>query len=209
MIVNPVTESIEKKTFSVDEEVLIRRCQRGDLEAMELLIVRYQDRLYNTILKICTNPDDAAELTQETFVKVIEKISTFKGKSSFYTWLYRVGVNLTLSFCKRRQRLPMQSMDRPLRPETDRTAATLAAYLACREKADPALLAQSREVQEIVLQTLERLDEDHRTVLVLRDIEGMSYEEIARILEIELGTVKSRISRARTHLKELLETVLA
>ncbi len=204
-----MSEPIENKTLSVDEEVLIRRCQRGDLEAMELLIVRYQDRLYNTILKICTNPDDAAELTQETFVKVIEKIGTFKGKSSFYTWLYRVGVNLTLTFCKRRQRLVMQSIDVPFSKEMNGAGAQLAAYLSCREKADPAVLAQNREVQEILMHMLGRLEDDHRTVLVLRDMEGLSYDEIARILEVELGTVKSRISRARTTLKELLETVLA
>lgn len=202
-------EPIENKTLSVDEEVLIRRCQRGDLEAMELLIVRYQDRLYNTILKICINPEDAAELTQETFVKVIEKIGTFKGKSSFYTWLFRVGVNLTLTYCKRRQRLPMQSLDAPLREGMNGAGNQLSAYLACREKADPAVLAQNREVQEILMQMLERLEDDHRAILVLREIEGMSYEEIGRILELELGTVKSRISRARANLKELLETVLA
>lgn len=202
-------EPINNTNINVDEQVLIRRCQRGDLEAMELLIVRYQDRLYNTILKICSNPEDASELTQETFVKVIEKIATFKGKSSFYTWLFRIGVNLTLTFCKRRGRLTMQSIDAQLNTETDATGNRLAAYLTCKEKADPAVLAQDREIRDILMRMLERLDDDHRAVLVLRDIEGMNYQEIAQILEIELGTVKSRISRARTSLKELLEAVLA
>ena len=201
-------EPTENKTISVDDEVLIRRCQRGDLEAMELLIVRYQDRIYNTILKICSNPEDAAELTQETFVKVIEKIATFKGNSSFYTWLFRVGVNLTLTFCKRRQRLPMQSIDVSMN-QADPAGNRLSAYLMCKEKADPAVLAQDREVREILMQMLDRLEDDHRTVLILRDIEGMSYQEIAQILEVEMGTVKSRISRARANLKDLLEAVLA
>jgi RNA polymerase sigma-70 factor (ECF subfamily) len=176
---------------------------------MEILIVRYQDRIYNTILKICSNPEDAAELTQETFVKVIEKITTFKGKSSFYTWLFRIGMNLTLTFCKRRGRLPMQSLDAPLTAQTDAAGNRLSAYLTCREKMDPAVLVQDREIREILLRMLGRLDEDHRAVLVLRDIEGMNYQEIAQILEVELGTVKSRISRARANLKELLEAVLA
>jgi RNA polymerase sigma-70 factor (ECF subfamily) len=204
-----VQEPIDHPTISVDEEDLIRRCQRGDLEAMEILIVRYQDRLYNTILKICSNPDDAAELTQETFVKVIEKITTFKGKSRFYTWLFRIGMNLTLTFCKRRGRLPVQSLEAPLNAPAEAAGNRLSAYLTCKEKMDPAVLVQDREIRQILLQMLGRLDEDHRVVLVLRDIEGMNYQEIAQILEVELGTVKSRISRARANLKELLEAVLA
>jgi RNA polymerase sigma-70 factor (ECF subfamily) len=206
---NTLQESIDNTTINVDEQDLIRRCQRGDQKAMEILIVRYQDRLYNTILKICSNPEDAAELTQETFVKVIEKITTFKGKSTFYTWLFRIGMNLTLTFCKRRRRLPVQSLDGSLNVQADTAANRLSAYLTSREKLDPADLAQDREIRQILLQTLERLDEDHRAVLVLRDIEGMNYHQIAQILEVELGTVKSRISRARANLKELLETVLA
>ncbi|MEJ5259625.1 MAG: sigma-70 family RNA polymerase sigma factor [Anaerohalosphaeraceae bacterium] len=195
---------------TLEEELLIKQSQRGDLEAAGLLIVRYQDRLYNTILKICSNPDDAAELTQETFVKALEKITDFKGKSSFYTWLFRIGVNLTLNFCKRRGRLSMHSIDASIgTEETERASTRLAGYLMCREKADPAGLAQDKEAREIVLKALRRLEEEQRVVLVLRDIEGLSYQEIAEILDIELGTVKSRISRARAGLRDLLEAVLA
>lgn len=103
----------------------------------------------------------------------------------------------------------MQSIDAQLNTETDAPGNRLAAYLTCKEKADPAVLVQDREIRDILMRMLERLDDDHRAVLVLRDIEGMNYQEIAQILEIELGTVKSRISRARTSLKELLEAVLA
>ncbi|HOQ04494.1 MAG TPA: sigma-70 family RNA polymerase sigma factor [Anaerohalosphaeraceae bacterium] len=199
----------EYQNQTLEEEVLIKRSQRGDLEAAGLLIVRYQDRLYNTILKICSNPEDAAELTQETFVKVLEKITDFRGKSSFYTWLFRIGVNLTLNFCKRRGRLVMQSIDGSGRDESERATARLSGYLLCREKADPVGLAQDKEAREIVLRALGRLDEEQRIVLVLRDIEGLSYQEIAEILDIELGTVKSRISRARAGLRDMLEAVLA
>ncbi len=199
----------EYQNQTLEEEVLIKRSQRGDLEAAGLLIVRYQDRLYNTILKICSNPEDAAELTQETFVKVLEKITDFRGKSSFYTWLFRIGVNLTLNFCKRRGRLVMQSIDGSGGDESERATARLSGYLLCREKADPVGLAQDKEAREIVLRALGRLDEEQRVVLVLRDIEGLSYQEIAEILDIELGTVKSRISRARAGLRDMLEAVLA
>jgi len=204
-----VKDNPEYQNQTLEEEVLIKRSQRGDLEAAGLLIVRYQDRLYNTILKICSNPEDAAELTQETFVKVLEKITDFRGKSSFYTWLFRIGVNLTLNFCKRRGRLVMQSIDGSGRDESERATARLSGYLLCREKADPVGLAQDKEAREIVLRALGRLDEEQRIVLVLRDIEGLSYQEIAEILDIELGTVKSRISRARAGLRDMLEAVLA
>lgn len=204
-----VKENPDYQNRTLEEEVLIKRSQRGDLEAAGLLIVRYQDRLYNTILKICSNPEDAAELTQETFVKVLEKITDFRGKSSFYTWLFRIGVNLTLNFCKRRGRLVMQSLDGSGGDVSERATARLSGYLLCREKADPVGLAQDKEACEIVLRALGRLDEEQRVVLVLRDIEGLSYQEIAEILDIELGTVKSRISRARAELRDMLEAVLA
>lgn len=195
--------------ISLNDEVLIDRCQKGDLEAMGLLISRYQDRLYNTILKICSNPDDAAELTQETFVKVIENITRFRGRSSFYTWLFRVGVNLTLTFCKRRQKFAVRSLEAPLENGGDSAQSTLSGYLSCKETMDPAVLAEKREVQEVMLRMLEGMEPDQRTVLVLRDIEGMSYQDIAGVLEIEIGTVKSRISRARKTLRDLLQAVLA
>ena len=125
--------------ISLNDEVLIERCQRGDLEAMGLLISRYQDRLYNTILKICANPDDAAELTQETFVKVIENITRFRGRSSFYTWLFRVGVNLTLTFCKRRQKFPVRSLEAPLDNGAgmESAQASLSSFLGTKESVDP------------------------------------------------------------------------
>ena len=201
-----VTEEIEN--ISIDDSTLIRQCRLGDLKAMERLIVRYQDRIYNVIMKIVGNSDDAAELTQETFVKVIEKIDTFKSQSSFYTWLFRIGLNLTLTFCKRRAKVPMLSLDAAVGAEDGEGATQLKAFLADKESLDPAMIAQSREIGEIVMQSLGALESDHRAVLVLRDIEGMSYAEIAEALEVQLGTVKSRLSRARANLKEILDTVL-
>ena len=186
------------KHLRLDDETLVKQCQRGDSEAMTCLIVKYQDRIYNTILKICNNSDDAAELTQDTFVKVIENITAFRGKSSFYTWLFRVAVNETINFCRRRFKVPVQSLDSGL---------SLTAPTESPEN-DPARLAQQKEVIQLLTAAIGRLDEDHRVVLVLRDIEQMSYDQIAEVLQLELGTVKSRLSRARALLRELLETVL-
>jgi RNA polymerase sigma-70 factor, ECF subfamily len=195
--------------ISIDDAVLVRRCRQGDSSALTRLIVKYQDRIYNTILKICGNPDDAAELTQETFVKVIEHMDSFRGSSTFYTWLFRIAVNLSYNHCRRRVKIATVSLDAVSGDsEFGSAKAQLGAWLADERVADPAVLAQNREVIHILTQCLARIDDDHRVVLVLRDIEGMSYAEIAEALEVELGTVKSRLSRARAQLREVMETAL-
>jgi RNA polymerase sigma-70 factor (ECF subfamily) len=174
---------------------------------MACLITKYQDRVYNTILKICQNRDDAAELTQDTFVKVIENINKFRGQSGFYTWLFRVAVNLTLNYCKRRFKLSPVSLDAD-NMDLEKSKERLAALLANPDGADPAVIAQQKELAQIIVNLIGQLSQEHRVVLVLRDIEQMSYAQIADVLRIEHGTVKSRISRARRMLRELMETVL-
>lgn len=198
----------QQKTVSISDKALVRRAVQKDPEAMGGLITRYQDRIYNVILKICINRDDAAELTQDTFVKVIDNIGSFKGKSSFYTWLFRIAVNLTLNFRKKRLKTAALSLDTPAGAKFDDARASLASYMADENAPDPVELAEKAETAEIIMASLERLDDNQRTILVLRDIEAMSYAQIAEILEIELGTVKSRLSRARIKMKEILETVL-
>jgi len=192
---------------SLDDAQLVCRCQRGQPEAMSHLIVKYQDRVYNTIYKICQNRDDAAELTQDTFVKVLENIGTFRRESSFYTWMFRVAVNLTLNYCKRRSKLSPVSLDAE-NERLEQDKGKLAAMLADPNGLDPAAVAQQKELSRLIVNTIGQLGQDFRAVLVLRDIEQMSYAEIADVLQIETGTVKSRLSRARTQLRELLETVL-
>ena len=188
----------KSKHLRLDDETLVKQCQRGDSEAMSHLIVKYQDRIYNAILKICNNSDDAAELTQDTFVKVMENIVSFRHKSSFYTWLFRVAVNEAINFCRRRFKVATQSLD----------SGVCSSAAADMSDNDPVRLAQHKEVIALLTEAIGRLDEDHRVVLVLRDIEQMSYNQIAETLELELGTVKSRLSRARAMLREILETVL-
>ncbi|MBN1362244.1 MAG: sigma-70 family RNA polymerase sigma factor, partial [Sedimentisphaerales bacterium] len=160
------------------------------------------------ILKMCANADDAAELTQETFVKVIESIEKFKGRSSFYTWLFRIGVNLTLNHCQRNARRATRSLDAEESELEGRSQQALREFLSDGSAADPADLAQSRELCDLAKQALSKLDEPQRAVMVLRDIEGMDYAQIADVLNVELGTVRSRLSRARSHLREILEAML-
>jgi RNA polymerase sigma-70 factor (ECF subfamily) len=195
----------QPENININDAVLIKQCQRGDADAMGRLIVKYQDRLYNTILKICGNPDDAAELTQESFVKVIENIGGFRSQSSVYTWLFRVGVNLTLTFCNRKLRIGMRSLDAG---GIDEDSPKMAAVLTDSKQAGPVAEAENRELHQHVLAALEKLEDQQRAIIVLRDIEAMSYEQIAEALDVELGTVKSRLSRARAALRELLQAVL-
>ena len=201
---------VQKKRahISIDEAFLVSRARRGDTVAMEQLVIKHQDRIYNTILKICQNSHDAAELTQDTFVKFIEKINTFEQKSTLYTWLFRIAVNLTINHCKRGSKLGLQSLEAPVGPVTDGARKQLAEFLADESAIDPARLAENKEINQIVIKGLGKLDDQQRIIVVLRDIEQMSYARIASALEIELGTVKSRLSRARAKLKEILEAML-
>ncbi len=194
--------------INIDDTVLVELCREGDSAAMERLIIKYQNRIYNTILKICANVDDAAELTQETFVKIIENIDKFEGRSSFYTWAFRIAVNLTLNYCKRNVRLGFKSLDAQSDESTQQTKKVLKQFLTDARSPDPAVEVQAKEIGELVIKALMKLDDDQRTIIVLRDIEGMNYAHIAQVLNIELGTVKSRLSRARSNLREFLEAVL-
>lgn len=205
------TEEVDnqkRQNIVIDDMTLVKQCQEGDSAAIRHIVMRYQDRIYNTILKICGNRDDAAELTQETFVKLIEKIDTFKGNSSFYTWLFRVAVNLTLNYCRRKFKIAHQSIDANLGNDSDSGAGQLKSYLVDDSAKDPSVVAQNNEAVEILRLAIGKLDENQRAVIVLRDIEGMTYIDIAETLEVEVGTVKSRLSRARKNLKEILEALL-
>lgn len=194
--------------ISIDDSILVEQCQQGDNAAMERLILKYQGRIYNVILKICANYDDAAELTQDTFVRAIENIDKFRAQSSFYTWLFRIGVNLTLTYCKRSLKLGLRSLDAVDDENAANGKQELRRILENNNSPDPAEIAQNRELCNLVKMVLMRLDDKQRTIVVLRDIEGMNYAQIAEILDIGLGTVKSRLSRARNKIKDIMGTLL-
>jgi len=194
--------------ISIDEAVVIRQCRAGDFAAAERLILKYQDRIYNLILRMCHNADDAAELTQETFVKVIENIGKFEGRSSFYTWIFRIAVNLTLNHCTRNVRLSTRSLNGYYDDRSEHASETLSRFLSDEGSPDPAQAAANKELAGLAVKALSSLDDAQRAVVVLRDIEGMSYAQIAEVLDVELGTVKSRLSRARANLREILEAML-
>ncbi len=194
-----------QRHINVEDEVLIQKWRLGDIGAFDRLVGKYQGRIYNLILKICSNPDDAAELTQDTFVKIIESIDGFQGRSSFYTWAFRIAVNLTLNYRKRKATVAFSSLDAPVGGIDEQARSSLAAVLLDDEAPGPADIAENRELCDLVQNALDDLDDEHRTIIVLRDIEGMDYAQIADVLAVELGTVKSRLSRARAALRQILE----
>jgi RNA polymerase sigma-70 factor (ECF subfamily) len=195
----------EAVNANIDDAVLVKQSQQGDSSAIERLILKYQNRIYNVILKICGNTDDAAELTQDTFVKVIEKIEQFEGRSGFYTWVFRIAVNLTLNYRERSVKLGLKSLDGEDNGHNQQAIGLLKEFLSDDGLPNPAVVAANKELYKIVLRALMRLEDSQRTVIILRDIEGMNYAQIAKVCGLELGTVKSKLSRARSRLREILE----
>ncbi len=191
--------------ISIDEATLVAQAKAGNMDSAQRLILKYQQRVYNTVLKMCGNKDDAAELTQDAFVKVIQNIKNFKEQSGFYTWLFRIAVNLTLNFCKRNAAVRFQSLQNEADNELKRQ---LKDYLIDKTSPLPDQIAATKELHSLILKALEKLEPGQRAAVVLRDIEQMNYNEIAETLDTEIGTVKSRIARGRKNLREILEAAI-
>jgi RNA polymerase sigma-70 factor (ECF subfamily) len=186
----------------LDDEALVDRVQRGDRQAFGVLIGRYQDRVFNLVFRMCGRRAEAEELAQEAFLKAMERIGQFEGRSRFYTWLFRIAANLTISHRRRGRRVRFQSIDGW---DDESTGRSLAAGTAQHREPNPARKAMAAETQDIVASALDSLDETFRVVLVLRDMQDMDYAEIADVLGVPVGTVKSRLFRARRMLRQRLE----
>jgi len=182
-----------------DDTHLIEATLRGDSSAFGQLVRKYQDRLYNTLVHLTGSRDDAADLAQEAFVQAFVKLDTFRRTSTFYTWLYRIAFNQTASHYRRTK--PTASLD-------EVRAATGREPVASNPGPHQRLEQQENRVQ--VREALARLTDEHRTILILREIEGCDYDTIAGVLDVPVGTVRSRLYRARAQmhdqLKELLTT---
>ena len=192
----------------VDERALVEQARGGDMLALSRLVERYQDRIVNTCWRLCGNLDDAQEIAQDAFLQATRHIGKFEGKSGFYTWLFRIAVNLSISHRRKQARLPRLSLHDGDGQEMPLSARDGWPRSNSGDAMDPAARIASHELQERVLAELERLDDDHRTVVVLRDIEGFDYHQIADILEVAVGTVKSRLHRARMELRSRLKGVI-
>lgn len=182
-----------------DEATLIAKSQQGDVEAFGELVSIYEKQVYTVAYRFMGNPEDASDLTQEAFVRAFRAISRFRGEASFKTWIYHIVANVCRDELRKRKKQAVVSLDAPI--------VTGDGYIA-REQEDwslaPERVYDSIELQETIQQLLNQLIPEYRQVLVLREIQGFTYEEIANILECSLGTVKSRINRARKALRDLI-----
>ncbi|HEX4793020.1 MAG TPA: sigma-70 family RNA polymerase sigma factor [Humisphaera sp.] len=191
---------------------LLQRAQRGDRGAYGQIVLLYQDRLYNAMLRLVGDREEARDLTQEAFTRGLASLSSFRGDSSPYTWLFRIAVNLAISQLRKVQKQRVFSLDAPAnqngRNRGDEQASGLLDRMARDRSETPPERAEHRERDRAVLSALGRLDAEYRAVLVMRDIEGFDYQQMADVLGLPLGTLKSRLFRARLALRDELKAYL-
>jgi RNA polymerase sigma-70 factor (ECF subfamily) len=180
-----------------DDRRLIADVVAGRTEAFAELVGRYQDRLFHVAYRVVDNPDDAADVVQDVFVNAFQSLSTFKGDSEFFTWLYRIAFNTAISF-KRRKKVTV-SLDG--RRDSDPSLEPIDPSLDSAPGSD----LERREDERVLTEALTKLSGEHRAVLVLKDLEGMKYEEIAEVMGVPIGTIRSRLHRARLELRNLLD----
>ncbi len=190
-------------TLKFDDTALVSKARKGNMQAFGTLVAKYQDRIYNIILRMCPKPAEAEELAQETFLKAMEGLRHFRGKSAFYTWLYRIATNLTISYRRRSGKIRFQPLAICERHDGSQVRG-LTAKVAGKKNPGPEKTAMDNENQRHITRALEELDDEFRIVVILRDMENMNYEQIADILTIAVGTVKSRLHRGRCLLKDKL-----
>ena len=180
-------------------KLFVERARQGDESAFEALVNLYGKKVYNTACRICKNEADAEDVAQEVFLKVYRALPNFKGESSFSTFLYRVTVNACLDFVRRSGRAAAESL---VRQDADGEEYE---YLPADVEQTPERQSERAELRETLRRSILRLSDEHRAVILLRDVNGLSYEEIAAVLSCSVGTVKSRINRAREKLREILK----
>ena len=188
---------ILQEHVNADEILLIRQCLQGNTAAFGELVRRYQDRLYNTVFRLLNNAEDSQDVVQEAFLNAYQNLGSFKGDSLFFTWLYRIAMNTAISL-RRKQRSTI-SLYSSRGDESAIDPPDVSEYSQPGEK------LERKERERQLQDALNHLSPEHRSVLILKDIEGQKYEVIAEILDVPVGTIRSRLHRARAELRELLE----
>lgn len=179
------------------DSTLVARCLKGDQAACAELIRRYQDRLYNTVLRLLGNADDAQDVVQEAFLSAFQALDRYKGDAQLFTWLYRIAVNAAISH-RRRRRVVLSINHPPVEP-------TAVEPEDLSRDAGPGVRLERAEDKAVLQEALNRLTAEHRAVLVLKELDGLKYDQIAEVLGVPIGTVRSRLHRARLDLRNELK----
>lgn len=202
-IATEVDKKLANKARAAEDLLLVNRARADDSGAYDELIRRYQERIYATVYHMTSNHEDANDLTQETFIKAYRALNSFKGDSSFYTWIYRIAVNKTINFLKtRKNRVHMSLNDLDFNAENDPDLVALVSDKTPRRD-----LGLS-ELQEKLNEAMQKLSQVHRLVVTLHDVQGLSHDEIAGIIGCNVGTVRSRLFYARQQLQGALADYL-
>jgi RNA polymerase sigma-70 factor (ECF subfamily) len=192
------------KTDSIDaDELLIERIKAGDMAAYNVMVIRHYDRIFSRVLQLLNNKQDAEEVTQDAFIRAHRGLENFRGDASFSTWLYQIATNLAHNrywYWFRRKRDQSISLDQP---QCEDGSLTLENVMPCADE-NPAEAVVTQEFVDRVSACMQYLNDKHKEVLILRNVKNLTYDEIAQQLEISVGTVKSRIARARESLRGLL-----
>ena len=197
--VDRLPEGIPEADEGPQDAELVLKAQRGDVHAFDELVERYHGKIYGLTYNMTSNREDAEDLTQEVFVKAFEALPRFKGKSSFYTWIYRIAVNKTINYRKKRNRKRTLSLD-----QFDQEIKTDDNYHDLTTKGSPLRNISLSELQIKLNEALQSLSEKHRTVVVMHDMQGIPHEEIAKVVGASVGTVRSRLFYARRQMQSEL-----
>lgn len=189
-------------TTEVTDLSLVQRVQGGDRKAFDLLVLKYQHKVVKLVMRYVRSPAEAEDIAQEAFIKAYRALPQFRGDSAFYTWMYRIAINTAKNFIASRDRSPLvYDLDQSERQQTYEAQGRM------RDSATPEALAMTDEIRNTVNAAIEDLPTDLRTAIVLRELEGLSYEEIAASMDCPVGTVRSRIFRAREAIDARLREV--
>jgi RNA polymerase sigma-70 factor (ECF subfamily) len=203
-ITKPLVSSPERRLEADEDLVIVRKIQEGDVDAFDSLVLKYRERVYSVIYNLTSNREDASDLTQETFIKAFQSINRFRGKSSFFTWLYRIALNTSLTHLRKNKLRRFFSFEKMV--EEDHTEGFIE-NLKTESDSDKAALMT--ELQERLNDAFQKLSVKHRTVITLFEIDGLSHKEIADIVGTSIGTVRSRLHYAKQFLQGELKDYIS
>ena len=198
----PVSAEYSRMSNESTDKELVKRVQKGDKGAFDLLVLKYEQKIVNLVMRYVRDPEQALDISQEAFIKAYRALPRFRGDSAFYTWLYRIAVNTAKNYLAAQRR-------RPIDIELDlQEQEHYGLHAKLKETDTPETVSMSHELQETLERAIESLPDDLRTAIILRELDGMSYEEIAQTMDCPVGTVRSRIFRARDAIGKKVGTLV-